>query len=152
MNKRSLLSLGWNTESDMDCNINNNNLESDQKKKRTKIENKIKDGILNPPKLINTVDLFDSQLTFRCASKSDNTKKYNIKIKNKNNKLFFICSCKLLNSNINDDINDDDCQCNHINAVILLILKRYIESVQNTNKDDILENIIIHFENLDIII
>lgn len=102
-------------------------------KKRKKLFDQYRDGIISPPKSVDTVQLITNNIfQFTCNSSSDKDIKYTITMQpNFENNLIFTCNCFKRNE-ISNEVTQN---CKHITAVVLYICLSQINNADNYIKN-----------------
>ncbi len=96
------------------------------KRWRCDLENKVRDNIINPPKLSDLIKPHrDGAMVFTCPSMTKPGVSYNIVVTTNNNELAFSCSCLQNTSNNN---------CKHLNCTINHIIRTYINQMNKFNQ------------------
>lgn len=98
-------------------------------KKRKRVMNQLRDGIIAPPKRINNITTTGTNIGFTCQSYSDKFKNYTVNLSNDNGNLKFTCTC------VGGCGTEVTKACRHINTVLLKICSDYINSVEMFEKN-----------------
>jgi hypothetical protein len=101
------------------CDSNNDYFGKSHKKQ--KLENKIRDGIISPPKSVEKTTPEKGNIYFNVPSSSSDNVYYKVSISVKNDKIKYSCNCRNNTENI----------CNHIRSAII----KTILDVLDTEKD-----------------
>lgn len=89
------------------------------KRSRTELENRIRDNIVNPPRLSDFITPMSvNTISFRCPSMSNPDNKHTILMTSRDNKLMFNCTC-----------NNDNLNCKHLNSTINYIIRSYVNQM-----------------------
>jgi hypothetical protein len=91
-------------------------------KKRKRVLNQLRDGIISPPQQINNIKVISGNINFLCPGYTDKSKDYSVEIFNNNGSIGFKCECK---GSCGTDVTK---ACKHINTILLKICSDYIDS------------------------
>ena len=104
-----------------------------RKRKRSRLENQIRDGITSPPELMRKIKVNGGLLNFSIPSIKTPDKLHNTSIFSdaKNNKVNFSCGCQNWKTNKT---------CKHIKSTLLFVITNIIQSQQHViDTDDIID-------------
>lgn len=114
----------------------NNQLNNRYRKKRklSVIENKLRDGIISPPKITNYIKPVEGSIKFTLLDYNYLYKKYNLNIFVDKENINYYCDCKISTD------RKDDTICKHMRATIIFILLNFIGKYNNTDVDELINN------------
>lgn len=103
-----------------------------KKRKLTVIENKLRDGIISPPKITNYIKPVEGSIKFTLPDYSYpyTGKKYNLNITIDKEDINYYCDCKIFIK--------DNTICKHMRAAIVFILLNFIGKYNNIDIDKLI--------------